>query len=115
MDTNLDPADGMLNRAALAQEVLLSRMKLLSEDFYAAGWISGLEFDVWEMAQVHPHKLWAHEVTDDMSKSFRDLATIANGWWVSSHTVRLKEKGPVFISIAEWHQILAKRVAAKTK
>jgi hypothetical protein len=50
MSDDLDPSDGMISRAALASEVLLFRMKMLSQEFYAEPWIDGLEFEVWDMA-----------------------------------------------------------------
>lgn len=109
MPEELDPVDGMVSRRALAREVLVFRMKLLSEDLYAAGWISGLEFDVWRMAFEGKPLFGKHPVTDSMAKSFRDLATLSEGWWVHEDKTCPSQPGPVFVSMARWKEILAER------
>jgi hypothetical protein len=107
MTDDLDPSDGMISRAALASEVLLFRMKLLSQEFYAEAWIEGLEFEVWDMA-FNGHKLFSRfEVAETMSKYFRDLATLAGGWWVQEDETCPSDRGPVFITMERWQQILA--------
>jgi hypothetical protein len=106
MSDDLDPSDGMISRAALASEVLLFRMKLLSQEFYAEPWIDGLEFEVWDMA-FNGQKLFGQfEVTESMSKYFRDLATLAGGWWVHEDESEPGQTGPVFVPMKRWQQIL---------
>jgi hypothetical protein len=108
MSDDLDPSDGMISRAALASEVLLFRMKMLSQEFYAEPWIDGLEFEVWDMA-FNGHKLFNRfEVTETMSKYFRDLATLADGWWVQEDETQPGQAGPVFITTERWQQILTR-------
>ena len=108
MSDDLDPADGMISRAARASEVLLFRMKLLSQQFYDEPWIGGLEFDVWDMA-FRGEKLFGQlDVTETMAKYFRDLATLAGGWWVPEDETQPRQTGPVFITLDRWQQILAR-------
>ena len=109
MSDDLDPSDGMISRAALASEVLLFRMKLLSQEFYSEPWVDGLEFDVWDMAFDGEKLFGQFEVTEAMAKYFRDLATLAGGWWVYRDETRPDERGPFFIPMDRWQQILAER------
>ncbi len=107
MSDDLDPTDGMISRAALASEVLLFRMKLLSQEFYAEPWIEGLEFEVWDMA-FNGHKLFSQfEVTEAMAKYFRDLATLSGGWWVQEDETQPDQAGPVFVPKDRWQEVLA--------
>ncbi len=39
-----------LTRAELARQLLLYKMKEYSDDFYCAGWIADLEFELWFQA-----------------------------------------------------------------
>lgn len=109
MNSELDPNDGMISRSALASHLLVHRMKQLSEDFYNAEWISGLEFDVWDMAFENKKLFGSIEVTESMAKYFRDLATLANGWWVYEDETQPGETGPFFIPMTRWQQLLKAR------
>lgn len=107
MIDDLDPSDGMISRAALASEVLLFRMKLLSQEFYSETWVDGLEVDVWDMAFNSGKLFGQFEVTEAMAKYFRDLATLSGGWWVHEDETKPGQAGPVFISMDRWQQVLA--------
>ena len=109
MSVELDPADGMPSRAALAQEVLGYRMRQLSETFFSASWVDDLEFDVWEMAHSKPHRFGGHDVGAEMAKYFRDLAILAGGWWVWPDTVGREREREIFIPLDEWKTILAQQ------
>ena len=113
MNSDLDPIDDMPSRAALAQEVLVYRMRMLSETFYTESWVEDLEFDVWDMAHVSPPKFGEHAVTESTAKSFRDLATLGGGWWVWPEVVGREGDREIFIPLDEWQQCLAKRSATK--
>lgn len=95
------------SRSELAREVLLFRMKEYSEEFHCAGWLSGLEFLLWETP-----------VDDDDSRTkflrpvvleCHTLAEISGGWWVYQDKTRPGEPGPVFVSMDRWKEILADR------
>lgn len=95
----------MLSRAALAKELLLYRMCQLSEDVFSAGWLTGLDFEVRETAYGNPPMLAGMEVTESVSKTFRDLAVLAGGWWVWGRT----DDGEIIMGLAEWKECLAQR------
>ena len=107
MNPEIDPTDGMISRSALASHLLVNRMIELSRNFYSAEWISGLEFDVWDMAFENKKLFGSIEVTDRMAKLFRDLATLSDGWWVFEDKDQPEEDGPVFIPMHRWKQILS--------
>lgn len=94
-------------RAELAREVLLHRMRQYSEDFHCAGWLGGLEFLLWD-PPVEADAPWTVE-RKALSDDCRILAEIAGGWWVYRDETRPDERGPVFIPMARWRQILDER------
>ena len=114
MDPDLDPTVGRLSRATLARELLLYKMKEYSQDGFCATWLVDLEFELWEAADVAtPAKGESYAMA--VSKECRPLAEIAGGWWVWPGDLAPKEEAPVFVSLPEWHQILASRASAKRK
>ena len=104
----MDPTDDLPTRAELAKELLRLRMRQMSEDFRAAGWLTRLEFSIWNMAHQSPHKFEGAPVPDDLAKSFRDLATVAEGWWVWPDTIGQKGDREIFIPHGEWKQHLSR-------
>ena len=90
----------------LAQEVLLHRMQDYSEDYHCAGWLSGLEFLLWEESTDEGEAPDA-QARSEMRGELHALAKIAGGWWVYEDETQPDRPGPVFISMARWLQILA--------
>jgi hypothetical protein len=110
MDLDHDPTDGLPSRVALARELLRYKMEEYSQDGFCASWLVDLEIELWEAADRQAAT--GHEAcTVATSKACRQLAQIAGGWWVWPDTPRAA--GPVFISLAEWNQKLAKRTEAE--
>jgi hypothetical protein len=109
MNPDLDPTDGMISRSALAGEVLVFRMKQLSENIYSASWLHDLEFRVWDMAFGGENTFGGIAVTGRMAKLFRDLATLADGWWVWPDTVGEDGSDAIFIPMERWKECLARR------
>ena len=109
MDPDLDPADHMPSRASLARETLLFRMRMLSKVFYGDEWVEDLEFDVWDMAQVTPARFDGKDVTRETAKFFRDLIKLGGGFWVWPEVVGKEGDHEVFVPLAEWKKVLAKR------
>jgi hypothetical protein len=93
-------------RADLAREVLLHRMRAYSEDFHCAGWLGGLEFLLWH-PPVETDAPWTRE-RKALSDECRILGEIAGGWWVDEDETCPAERGPVFITMDRWRQILAR-------
>lgn len=94
--------------ADLAKEVLLHRMKDYSEDNYCAGWLSSLEFLLWDKPDTED-KSPSAQVLGAITPHLRAIAGIAGGWWVYEDETVPGERGPVFISMERWLQILAER------
>ena len=94
--------------AELAREVLLHRMKDYSEDYYCAGWLSDLEFLLWEKPAEDDESPSA-QARSAMNAELRTLAGIAGGWWVYEDETQPAERGPVFIPMERWQEILKTR------
>ena len=108
MPPDLDPSDGLPTRAALAREFLHHLMREYSEDFHCAGWLVDLEFVVWDFAHNPDRRNTENAEAESLARWFRDLATLADGWWVSPEIVGHKAHREVFIPLAEWKQRLAR-------
>ena len=114
MDPDLDPTDGLPTRAALARELLLYKMKEYSQDGFCATWLVDLEFELWEAAdKATPAK--GESFAMSVSKECRPLAEIAGGWWAWPKNPGPNDAAPVFVSLADWHRILASRASEKRK
>lgn len=79
--------------SALALRDLMSE---ISEDYYCAGWLSGLENDLWRMLQDGSRR---YEITQ-----LRALHERCGGWWYYDD-----ERGKMFIATADW---LKRRLAS---
>lgn len=109
MDTDLDPTDRMPSRAALAREVLLFRMRMLSKLFYEHEWVEDLEFEIWDMAHTKPFRFADKDVSTEMAKYFRDLIKLGGGFWVWPDVVGKEGDGELFVTLQEWKNVLRKR------
>jgi hypothetical protein len=109
MDPDLDPTDHMPSRASLARETLLFRMRMLSKVFYGDEWVEDLEFDIWDMAYVTPARFDGKDVTRETAKFFRDLIKLGGGYWVWPEVVGKEGDHEIFVPLAEWKKVLAKR------
>lgn len=75
---------------------LLALMTGISEDCWCAGWMSGLEFALWD---VSPGKKYGQgEITERQALLLKLLSEESNGWWYWT------DDGPRFISRSEWAQ-----------
>lgn len=97
----------------LAREVLLHRMQDYSEDYHCAGWLSGLEFLLWEGRSDEGASPSA-QARSEMRGELHALARIAGGWWVYDDETQPDESGPVFITTERWLQILAEQSGKET-
>ena len=89
-------------RQELARDLLLYKMKEYSEDGYCAGWLDGLEWELWEAAeQPRPTGPFI------TSRECRQLAEIARGWWVYGEGLKDDAEEPTFVSLDRWQQIRA--------
>lgn len=83
---------------ARASELLLSRMQRISESEWAAGWMTGLEYVLWEALSGEPptHQFYAEDLTE-----LRELSEACDGWWMWND-------GTCFVSLGEWRETYEK-------
>ena len=79
-----------ITKCALA---LLARMRYESEAYWAAGWMMGIEFQLWHQAHNGDHP------------ELKVLAELSEGWWMWDE----EEEGenPVFVPLDRWTAIVA--------
>ena len=80
---------GRLSDREIHKQMLLRIMRDLSEEYYASGWISGLEHYLWNLA------LRQNTVEGQM---LLRCAEISGGWWIWDD----KAGGHVFVPLAAW-------------
>lgn len=69
------------------QDQLLTEMHRLSEDLFAAGWRTDLEFILWSAATSDGRHPRAADIPTDVAARVYDLAAQARGWWVHCNVV----------------------------
>lgn len=95
-------------RAELACELLRYKMMEYSEESRCATWLVDLEFQLWQAAEIpNPAATDNYEVS--LSKELRVLAEIAGGWWVYEDETQPGIRGPVFVPMERWQEILKAR------
>jgi len=57
-------------------------MSELSEQAYCAGWMGGLEFDLWNALVGGPREYGRVRITDEQVERLRRLSEAARGWIV---------------------------------
>ncbi len=98
-------------RAELARDLLLYKMMEYSQDGFCATWLVDLEWELWTEAD-RPDSLPKREYILSVSRECRILAEIAGGWWVYEDETRPGEDGPVFVTMARWHELLARHASS---
>ena len=107
MPPDLDPADGLPTRTALARELLRYKMENYSENGFCASWLVDQEFELCEAAdQDSPSG--DGMFTINTSRECRLLAELCGGWWAWDKTAPPSEN-PVFMPMEHWLKILADR------
>lgn len=79
---------------------LLALMSGLSQAIYAAGWMQDIEYELW--SAIQPEGRIMRAVTARQRHLLRLLSEEADGWW-------RYEDGPVFVPMAEWERLIARR------
>ncbi len=89
----------MSSRLTPAQRALAEYMSQLSEEFYCAGWLIGLEYALWDAVRSgHGPLGWQH--LDEMQISrLRDLSHQCDGWIVFDDTQERK-----WLPLEEWER-----------
>lgn len=74
----------------LAKESLGSFMEDISEDVFAAGWMQGLEYDLWGMVRGYRNRHYGmSSITDEQVAKLALLAQQSGGWWQCGEFVPL--------------------------
>lgn len=100
------------------QRALYERMSDISEECYAAGWMTGNEYTLWEMV-ANPdasRNYGMSSVSESDLSELREISTEIGGWirWVDDDDdpdLPSEEWGPVFTPMAEWVPLFNKRMA----
>ena len=83
--TNLTLEASALRTAAqtIAQQALLRLMLELSESHWCAGWMDGMEYQLWEICTQEIERQWGQgTITPDIIRELHQLRYLANGWWI---------------------------------
>ena len=83
-----------------AARKLLNLMGKISEDYYCAGWLMGLEFSLWRLAFENQgdHSFGMGELTFEEVGQLVELTHRCQGWWVWCDVVG----GRKFLGYDEW-------------
>ena len=92
----------MLKELTASQRALASYMSELSELAYSAGWIDGLEDDLWRALPDKPFKYGRLDVTIAHLVRLTELSDQCGGWIYFDH-----EREESFIAFPDWHHRLA--------
>lgn len=94
-------------------EKLLELMSEISEEEFCAGWLDGLEFDLWAAVHDRDHADAPVLPSADVAM-LRGLSDECGGWWVHVSTVGREWSagtvpGRVFLPIDAWRELYAAR------
>lgn len=94
-----------------AARELQRRMSSISEDCYCAGWLSGLEFQLWSAVMNDPVEQGWWKVTQSDIDALRLLARQCGGWIVWDESRR----DEMWVPIDEWLRRYEEHVANSAK
>lgn len=89
--------------AELARKLLLYKMREYSQDGFCASWLHGLEEELWALSGSPP-PIPTSGFPPEFFHSLRQLASIADGWWVWETAPSPEKSGAVFVSLQEWER-----------
>jgi len=75
---------------------LFALMTGISEEFYCAGWMMGLEHSLWGMVEGGPRGYGMGTVSERHVELLRLLAEESDGWWTWANDE------PLFIALNVW-------------
>ena len=81
-----------------ARELLVHTMRDLSQEYWCAGWLSNLEFELWAFVQDEDAH-WRKFLGRSDRKWLQQLANDAEGWYYWSDEDPVGEK---FIPMEDW-------------
>ena len=96
----------MLSELTNDQRALAAAMSDLSEAGYHAGWLDGLEYDLWRLMLSGGQHYGHHDVSEEELMRLRSLSERCGGWIVFDD-----EREEVFVSLKEWEKMFATHAA----
>jgi hypothetical protein len=87
-----------------AASCLRELMAAISQDYWCAGWLGGIEFDLWSTVMGLPP---GTKISEREKTLLRLLSEECEGWWTWSDSAR----GLKFVPLAEWQEIVRSREA----
>lgn len=88
---------------------LLERLSTISEEAFAAGWMTDVEFEVWSMLQGGKTEYGHTVVRPDVLAQLSILTDALNGW------AAFGEDGEEFVPRAEWERRYATWLATAAR
>lgn len=90
----LEAAHRAVTKDPVASDLLLLRMQQISEDEWSAGWMTGLEYILWEcvIGKDGAHGLYAEQAAE-----LTVLSQRCDGWWIW-------DDGARFVRLEEWRE-----------
>jgi hypothetical protein len=90
-------------------ESLRNSMRHLSESYWCAGWLAGLEFMLWESVEQHHQgrtpklskKPAFGKINASDGRCLSKLSSRAGGWWVWDDSIGTE----LFVTLTEWKKI----------
>ena len=89
----------------LAKDTLLRMMEDFSQDYWCAGWLSGLEFTLWDAMTNGPEDSEWEQLEERDLKRMKSLHEQVGGWWIWDDN----EVGNRFVTTDEWLKIYAQK------
>lgn len=80
------------------QKVLADTMSEISEEFYCAGWLIGLEYMLWEICTGGSREFGMGTLEETTVERLKSLAEACGGWIFWSEEVN----GEAWIPFSEW-------------
>jgi len=87
-----------------AAKDLCQRMSDISEDYYAAGWLMGLEYALFEAA-FEGDTFGGEKLQHDELHALLDLSHRCDGWWRWHDSDVVAESGERFVRMSDWTEI----------
>jgi hypothetical protein len=88
----------------LLKEKLRTLMSDISEDHYCAGWLSGLEYSLWDIITEYPfgnRQFGMGKVSEENIIQLSLLSKSVDGWWIFDNDL----KDERFVTLEEWDKI----------
>lgn len=83
-----------------AARLLLQLMSGISEDYYCAGWMGGLEYSLWFITEGGSRNYGMGQLTDSEVAELKRLSEKSGGWWYWSED----HNGEMFMALDRWRE-----------